>query len=170
MHVPSLWCTIIVMYNVAIISFLTLVGLSCYSSNCDCSLSNVSCLHQSLRHVHRLTTLEVQPLLQTKHMYVQFVHVQCYERLALISSNLVEPAYHRLKILLSHQILGRACRRILLEWSAYHERYCLLLWFTVPEDFDYNPHSGRHGDRSHRVELKRSSVEYIAPSEYMVSA
>ena len=39
---------------------------------------------------------------------------------------------------------------------------------AVPEDFDYNPHSGKHGDRSHRVELKRSSVEYIAPSEYMV--
>ena len=41
--------------------------------------------------------------------------------------------------------------------------------FPVPEDFDYNPHTGKHGDRSHRMELKRSSVEYIAPSEYMVS-
>lgn len=40
---------------------------------------------------------------------------------------------------------------------------------AVPEDFDYNYHTGKHGDRSHRVELKRSSVEYIAPSEYMVS-
>ncbi len=40
--------------------------------------------------------------------------------------------------------------------------------FIVPEDFDYNPTTGRHGDRSHRTELKRSSVEYIAPSEYMV--
>ena len=39
----------------------------------------------------------------------------------------------------------------------------------MPDDFDYNPHSGKRGDRSHRVELKRSSVEYIAPSEYMVS-
>ena len=49
-------------------------------------------------------------------------------------------------------------------------RHCHKIFFaTVPEDFDYNPHSGRHGDRSHRVELKRSSVEYIAPSEYMVS-
>ena len=40
---------------------------------------------------------------------------------------------------------------------------------AVPEDFDYNPHSGKHGDRSHRVELRRSCVEFIAPSEYMVS-
>ncbi|XP_064387627.1 protein transport protein Sec24A-like isoform X2 [Halichondria panicea] len=39
---------------------------------------------------------------------------------------------------------------------------------TLPEDFDYNPHTGKHGDRTHRLELKRSSVEYIAPSEYMV--
>ena len=43
-----------------------------------------------------------------------------------------------------------------------------LLIAAVPEDFDYNPHSGKHGDRSHRVELRRSSIEYIAPSEYMV--
>ena len=48
-------------------------------------------------------------------------------------------------------------------------KFMLFFYATVPEDFDYNPHSGRHGDRSHRVELKRSSVEYIAPSEYMVS-
>ena len=41
-------------------------------------------------------------------------------------------------------------------------------FLIVPEDFDYNPQSGRHGDRSHRIELKRSSVEYVAPSEYMV--
>ena len=47
--------------------------------------------------------------------------------------------------------------------------YFYLLFFPVPEDFDYNPHTGKHGDRSHRLELKRSSVEYIAPSEYMVS-
>ena len=43
------------------------------------------------------------------------------------------------------------------------------LFGAVPDDFDYNPHSGKRGDRTHRVELKRSSVEYIAPSEYMVS-
>lgn len=49
-------------------------------------------------------------------------------------------------------------------------QYVFLSPSTVPEDFDYNPHSGKHGDRSHRVELKRSSVEYIAPSEYMVSS
>ena len=39
---------------------------------------------------------------------------------------------------------------------------------AVPEEFDYNPHTGKHGDRSQRMEIKRSSVEYIAPSEYMV--
>ena len=40
---------------------------------------------------------------------------------------------------------------------------------VVPEEFDYNSQTGRHGDRSQRMEIKRSSVEYIAPSEYMVS-
>ena len=40
---------------------------------------------------------------------------------------------------------------------------------SVPEDFDIDPHSGHHSDRSHRMELKRSCIEYIAPSEYMVS-
>ena len=45
---------------------------------------------------------------------------------------------------------------------------CLTFYFAVPEDFDYNPATGRHGDRSHRIELKKSSVEYLAPSEYMV--
>ena len=39
---------------------------------------------------------------------------------------------------------------------------------AVPEEFDYNPHTGKHGERSQRMEIKRSSVEYIAPSEYMV--
>ena len=41
---------------------------------------------------------------------------------------------------------------------------------AVPEDFDFNPQSGRHGDRTHRMELKRASVEYVAPSEYMVGS
>ena len=40
---------------------------------------------------------------------------------------------------------------------------------VVPEEFDYNSQTGKHGDRSQRLEIRRSSVEYIAPSEYMVS-
>ena len=40
---------------------------------------------------------------------------------------------------------------------------------VVPEDYDYNPLSGKRGDRTHHTELRHSSVEYIAPSEYMVS-
>ena len=38
----------------------------------------------------------------------------------------------------------------------------------MPDDFDYNPSTGKSGDRSHRTEIKRSCVEYIAPSDYMV--
>ncbi len=45
----------------------------------------------------------------------------------------------------------------------------LYFLYVVPEDFDFNPNSGHHGDRNHRLELKKSCIEYIAPSEYMVS-
>ena len=38
----------------------------------------------------------------------------------------------------------------------------------VPEDYDVNPRTNRRGDRSHHVELKTATVEYVAPSEYMV--
>ena len=40
---------------------------------------------------------------------------------------------------------------------------------TVPEDYDINPQTSRRGDRSHHPELRSASVEYVAPSEYMVS-
>ena len=38
----------------------------------------------------------------------------------------------------------------------------------LPNDFDYNPVTRKHVERSERPELNYSSVEYIAPSEYMV--
>ena len=38
----------------------------------------------------------------------------------------------------------------------------------MPEDYDVNPRTNRRGDRSHHVELKSATVEYVAPSEYMV--
>ena len=38
----------------------------------------------------------------------------------------------------------------------------------MPENYDCNPQSGRHGDLTFQTELRHSSVEYIAPSEYMV--
>lgn len=46
--------------------------------------------------------------------------------------------------------------------------FFFFLFIEVPEDYDFNPETGSRGDRSHRKELVRSSVEYIAPSEYMV--
>ncbi|CAI8053137.1 Protein transport protein Sec24B [Geodia barretti] len=39
---------------------------------------------------------------------------------------------------------------------------------ALPEDFDYNAQTGKRGDRGMRMEIKRSSVEYIASSEYML--
>ena len=43
-----------------------------------------------------------------------------------------------------------------------------ILSTTVPEDYDINPQTSRRGDRSHHPELRSASVEYVAPSEYMV--
>ena len=43
-----------------------------------------------------------------------------------------------------------------------------ILPLTVPENYDCNPQSGRLGDLTFQTELRHSSVEYIAPSEYMV--
>ena len=40
---------------------------------------------------------------------------------------------------------------------------------SVPDNYDYNPQTGKSGDHSFHQELRHSSVEYIAPSEYMVS-
>jgi len=38
----------------------------------------------------------------------------------------------------------------------------------LPEDFDYDPIARRHVNRNERPELTSATVEYIAPSEYMV--
>lgn len=39
----------------------------------------------------------------------------------------------------------------------------------MPEEFQYDPVSKSYGDPSRRPEIKSSTIEYIAPSEYMVS-
>ena len=41
--------------------------------------------------------------------------------------------------------------------------YCL-----VPEGIGFNPQTKRVSEKCRRAELLHSSVEYIAPSEYMV--
>ena len=43
-----------------------------------------------------------------------------------------------------------------------------ILSTAVLEDYDINPQTSRRGDRSHHPELRSASVEYVAPSEYMV--
>ena len=40
---------------------------------------------------------------------------------------------------------------------------------TVPEEFCYDPSSRTYGDPNRRPEIKTATVEFIAPSEYMVS-
>jgi hypothetical protein len=44
-----------------------------------------------------------------------------------------------------------------------------ILTFTVPEEFQYDPVSKTYGDPTRRPEIKSSTIEFIAPSEYMVS-
>ena len=39
---------------------------------------------------------------------------------------------------------------------------------VVPEEIGFNPQTKRVSEKCRRAELLHSSVEYIAPSEYMV--
>ena len=43
-----------------------------------------------------------------------------------------------------------------------------ILYCLVPEDIGFNPQTKRVSEKCRRAELLHSSVEYIAPSEYMV--
>lgn len=38
----------------------------------------------------------------------------------------------------------------------------------VPEEFQYDPVSKSYGDPSRRPEVKSATIEFIAPSEYML--
>lgn len=58
---------------------------------------------------------------------------------------------------------------ILLLYILYHylTRYCLCL-YVVPEEFMYNPVSRSYGEPHKRPEVQNATIEFIAPSEYMV--
>ena len=42
------------------------------------------------------------------------------------------------------------------------------LLLTVPEEFSYDPVTKTYGDPQRRPEIKSATIEFIAPSEYMV--
>lgn len=44
-----------------------------------------------------------------------------------------------------------------------------LCFATVPDEFQYDPVSKSYGDVTRRPEVKSSTIEFIAPSEYMVN-
>ena len=39
----------------------------------------------------------------------------------------------------------------------------------MPEEFQYDPLTKTYGDPTRRPEIKSATIEFIAPSEYMVS-
>lgn len=41
---------------------------------------------------------------------------------------------------------------------------------TVPEEFMYNPLTRVYGEPHRRPEVQNATIEFMAPSEYMVSA
>lgn len=43
-----------------------------------------------------------------------------------------------------------------------------LFYKIVPDEFQYDPVSKSYGDVTRRPEVKSSTIEFIAPSEYMV--
>lgn len=44
--------------------------------------------------------------------------------------------------------------------------YCVIV---VPEEFQFDPVTKSYGDPSRRPEVRTGTIEFIAPSEYMVS-
>ena len=52
---------------------------------------------------------------------------------------------------------------MLLKWD-------ILFSVLVPEEFCYDPATRQYGDPSKRPEIRNATVEFIAPSEYMVCA
>jgi len=49
------------------------------------------------------------------------------------------------------------------------EDYCCeLLFVAVPDEFNYDPVSKTYGEPQRRPEIRSSTIEFIAPSEYMV--
>lgn len=47
-------------------------------------------------------------------------------------------------------------------------RFYMRFAFTVPEEFQFDPVTKSYGDPSRRPEVRTSTIEFIAPSEYMV--
>lgn len=41
--------------------------------------------------------------------------------------------------------------------------------FAVPDEFSFDPVSKTYGEPQRRPEIRSSTIEFIAPSEYMVS-
>lgn len=46
----------------------------------------------------------------------------------------------------------------------------VILLCLVPEDFQFDPATKTYGDVTRRPEVRSSTIEFIAPSEYMVSS
>lgn len=46
---------------------------------------------------------------------------------------------------------------------------CVLCVVVVPEEFCFDPTTRQYGDPAKRPEIKNATVEFIAPSEYMVN-
>jgi len=45
-----------------------------------------------------------------------------------------------------------------------------LMFIVVPDEFSFDPVSKTYGEPQRRPEIRSSTIEFIAPSEYMVSS
>lgn len=70
------------------------------------------------------------------------------------------------KVLLRSKIISSSAVRFYL----YTLFYLLLfiIFFIVPDDFNWDPATKSIGEPTRRPELRYASIEFIAPSEYMV--
>ena len=55
-----------------------------------------------------------------------------------------------------------------LTYTSVIPNMCQFCLFPVPEEFTFDPVTKTYGDPQRRPEIKSATIEFIAPSEYMV--
>ena len=59
----------------------------------------------------------------------------------------------------------------LVHWNLeMDQRFRSVVSFAVPDEFSFDPVTKTYGDPQRRPEIRSATIEFIAPSEYMVSS
>ena len=60
---------------------------------------------------------------------------------------------------------------LLVHWNLEMDQsFRSVMSFAVPDEFSFDPVTKTYGDPQRRPEIRSATIEFIAPSEYMVSS